>query len=65
MKLADITPAFKEKTPLDKANYRPVSALPPISKANKQFYGHRKDYNTQHALICLTEKWKKILDEKD
>ena len=49
---------------MDKANYRPVSALPPISKANKHFYGHRKDYNTQHALICLIEKWKKILDEK-
>ena len=26
--------------------------------------GYRKGYSTQHALICLIEKWKKILDEK-
>ena len=26
--------------------------------------GYMKGYSTQHALICLTEKWKKILDEK-
>ena len=32
LKLADITPVFKKKKPLDKANYRPVSVLPPISK---------------------------------
>ena len=32
LKLADITPVFKKEIPLDKANYRPVSALSPISK---------------------------------
>ena len=32
LKLADVTPVFKEKNPLDKVNYRPVSVLPPISK---------------------------------
>ena len=32
LKLADITPVFKIKNSLDKANYRPVSVLPPISK---------------------------------
>ena len=32
LKLADITPVFKKKSPLDKANYRPVSVLPPVSK---------------------------------
>ena len=31
MKLADITPVFKKKTPLDKANYIPINVLPPIS----------------------------------
>ena len=36
LKLADITPAFKKKNPLDKANYRPVSVLPPISKINEK-----------------------------
>ena len=33
LKLADITPVFKIKNPLRKVNYRPVSALPSISKA--------------------------------
>ena len=31
LKLADITPVFKKKTPLDKANYIPINVLPPIS----------------------------------
>ena len=26
--------------------------------------GYRKGYNTQHALVSLMEKWKKILDNK-
>ena len=32
LKLADITPVFKKKDPLNKENYRPVSVLPSISK---------------------------------
>ena len=32
MKLADVTPAFKKKKPLDKTNCIPVSVLPTISK---------------------------------
>ena len=32
LKLADVTPVFRKKNPLDKANYRPVSVLPPVSK---------------------------------
>ena len=32
LKLADVTPVFKKKDPLDKTNYRPVSVLPPVSK---------------------------------
>ena len=32
MKLADITPVFKKKDPLDKTNYRSVSVLPIVSK---------------------------------
>ena len=31
LKLADITPVFKKKDPLNKENYRPVSVLPSIS----------------------------------
>ena len=30
LKLADITPVFKKKDPLNKINYRPVSVLPSI-----------------------------------
>ena len=26
--------------------------------------GYKKGYNTQHALVSLIEKWKKILDDK-
>ena len=32
LKLADTTPAFKKKDPLNKTNYRPVSLLPTASK---------------------------------
>ena len=32
MKLADITPVYKNNDPLDKTSYRPVSILPVVSK---------------------------------
>ena len=32
LKLADITPVFEKKNPLDKANYRTANVLPPISR---------------------------------
>ena len=81
MKLADITPVFEKKDPLNKKNYRPVSVLPSISKIfekliQKQINGYinnflfpylaayRKGFSTQLALLSLTEKWKKILDNK-
>ena len=32
LKLADIAPVFKKKDPVNKINYRPVSALPSLSK---------------------------------
>ena len=46
LKLADITPAFKKKDPLNKTNYRPVSVYPLCQKiiwkdyaeTNKWFY---------------------------
>ena len=32
LKLTNVTPVFKKKDPLDKANYGPVSVFPPVSK---------------------------------
>ena len=43
LKLADIKQVFKKKDSLDKANYRPVSVLPPVSKILKRFM--RKQIN--------------------
>ena len=59
LKLADVTPVFKKKDPLDKTNYRPVSVLPPVSKIferlmQKQINEHIK---TNYLLIYVdTEK---------
>ena len=72
---------LRKKNPLGKANYRPASALPPISKIYEKLLqkqinnyienilspylcGYRKGYSTQHALICLIEKWKKVFVEQ-
>ena len=48
LNLADATPVFKKRDPLDKTNYRPVSVLPPVSKmferlVEKQINGHTKN----------------------
>ena len=32
LKMADVIPIFKKDSPFDKANYRPVSLLPSLSK---------------------------------
>ena len=57
-------------------NYRPVSALPCVSKIfdimqkqifqyiEKFLFGYRKGFNTQTARPGLVEKWKASLDEK-
>ena len=70
LKLSDITPVFKKLDPKDKANYRPVSVLPLLSKIiYDQLYeylenflsellcGFRKAHSTQHALFRLIQKW--------
>lgn len=36
LKLPDITPIFKKKTPLNKGNYKSVSFLPVVSKTFKR-----------------------------
>ena len=79
LKLADIVPVFKKKNPLDKADNIPVSILPHISKIFEELLqkqinnyientlspylcGYTKGHSTN--MLCLIEKWKKILDEK-
>ena len=47
LKLADVTPIFKKKDPLDKTNYRLFSVLPAVSNIferliQKQINGHVK-----------------------
>ena len=49
LKLADITPVFKKKNPLNKTNYRPVNVLPIASKLfekimQKQINGFISNY---------------------
>ena len=65
LKLADVTPVSKEKGPLDKTNYRPVSVLPPVSKIfeslmQKQIkipiiYVNTKRLSVRSMLYCLLE----------
>ena len=48
LKLADVTPVFQKKDPLDKTNYRPARVLPPVSKMfeslmQKQINEHTKN----------------------
>ena len=55
LKLSDITPVFKKLDPSDKANYRPVSILPLVSKVFEkimydQLYEYREHFLNQ--LVC-------------
>ena len=49
LKKADIAPAHKKRDPLDKANYRPVSVLPSISKLFEKFMQKQlTEYMSEH-----------------
>ena len=50
LKLADVTPVFKNKTPLDKTNYRPVSVLPPVSKIFERLMEKQVNENIKNNL---------------
>ena len=57
LKLADITPLFKKKDPLDKTNYRPASVLPIVSKLfekimQKQVNGFISNYLSPYLCVC-------------
>ena len=75
LKVSDITLVFKILDPNDKANYRPVSILPLVSKVfeiceyiehflNQRLCGFCKAHSTQHALFRLLQKWQKELDSR-
>ena len=60
LKLADVTPVFKKKDPLNKINYRPVSILPSVSKIFEKLLQHKpvnyiENYLSPH--ICGYRKW--------
>ena len=55
LKLSDITPVFKKLDPSDKANYRPVSVLPLLSKVFENIiYDQLYEYlgNFLSELLC-------------
>ena len=55
LKLSDITPVFKKLDPSDKANYRPVSILPLVSKVfEKIMYDQLYEYieHFLNQLLC-------------
>ena len=78
LKLTDIALVFKKKIPLDNRPVSILPHISKIYEELLQkqinnyienilspyLCGYTKGHSSQHALICLIEKWKKILDEK-
>ena len=74
LKLADVTPVLKKEDALLLKNYRPVSALPVVSKIYERItqkqvlcthlYRYRNEHSTQTALISMLKKWKLSIDNK-
>ena len=60
LKLANITPVFKKKDPLNKINNRPVNVLPSFSKIfekllQQQLANYIENYLSSH--LCGYRKW--------
>ena len=73
LKTAQVIPVYKKKDPLDKANYRPVSILPALSKIFERiladqmmefFSAFRKGISCQSILLKMMEDWRKALDDR-
>ena len=72
-------PVYKKLDLLQKESYRPVSLLPHIlkvferviykqinkNKILKCVTAFRKSHSTQHSLIVMLEKWKKVMDKEE
>ena len=79
LKQSEVMPVYKKLDPLQKESYRPVSLLPHISKVFERVIykqinknkilkcvtGFRKSHGTQHSLIVMLEKWKKVMDKEE
>ena len=64
LKVANVIPVFKKEDPDSKANYRPISLLPTISKIlSPKWCGFRKGHSTQHALLKLLKNWQTTLEK--
>ena len=76
LKIANVTPVYKKDSRNDETNYRPVRILSNLSKMYEKYMfneiaeyfdilskyqcGFRKGISSQHCLLVLIEKWKKI-----
>ena len=69
LKLADITPVFKNNNPLEKGNYIPASVLPVVSKIFERIMQKQVTIFTEKPLVhsrhwFLWSKAEKKLDQK-
>ena len=75
LKMADVIPIFKKDDPFEKANYRPISLLPSLSKVYEKliyqqlnaFFENKLSpllcgFRSRHALLNLINKWHSCLD---
>ena len=59
LKLADVIPVFKKKDRLDKMNYRPVSAWPPVSKMLERLMQKQINEHTKNKLSSYFCRYRK------
>ena len=59
LKLADITPIFKEEDSLNKENYRPVSILPHLSKVFERILCKQIDSSMKNKFLPNLREFRK------
>ena len=61
LKLADITPVFRKKDPLNKENYRPVNVYPNICNIFEKLMPKQiNDYISNFLTPSLRDYWKDV-----
>ena len=64
LKVADVVPVFKKEDPNNKANYRPISLLPIISKIlERVLFGQIEKFAEKTCPLKSTEKLAKIFTQ--